>query len=217
MLNVRFIRHGESLANIGCVTAEPRDIPLTLEGRQQAEAISQSFDQAPRLIISSPYQRALQTAEPTIARFPDAPFEVWPVQEFEMLAIARRVGTTSHDRRPLIEAYWAKGDPDYVDGAGAESYRAFMGRVREALARLEAFPEKTGEIAVFGHEQFMKAVLLEITDPSHQVDERAMRVFHDFHNANPIANAQGFSIFRDGRRWKRVPTRGGFDAVARTE
>jgi broad specificity phosphatase PhoE len=216
MLNVRFIRHGESLANVGRVTAEPQGIPLTPKGRQQAEALSQSFNRAPDLIISSPYQRALHTAEPTIARFRDTPFEIWPVQEFEMLAIARRVGTTSHERRPLIEAYWAKGDPDYVDGAGAESYRAFIGRVREAMARLGGLTEH-GDIVVFGHEQFMKAVLLEIADPLHEVDSRAMQVFHDFHHAKPIANAEGFSISWDGRQWNRLRDSGDFDAVAGTE
>jgi broad specificity phosphatase PhoE len=217
MLNVHFIRHGESLANVGCVTAEPHSIPLTLKGRQQANALSRSFDRTPDLIISSPYQRALQTAEPTVARFPDAPFEIWPVQEIEMLATARRIGTTSHDRRPLIETYWAKGDPEYVDGAGAESYRAFIGRVREALARLEHFQEKQAEIAVFGHEQFMEAVLLEIADPLHEINNRAMQAFHDFHHAKPIANAEGFSISWNGRQWNRLREGGGFDAVAGTE
>jgi broad specificity phosphatase PhoE len=134
-----------------------------------------------------------------------------------MLAIARRVGTTSHERRPLIEAYWAKGDPDYVDGAGAESYRAFIGRVRETLTRLEDFQENHGEIAVFGHEQFMKAVLLEIADPLHEPDSRAMQAFHGFHHAKPIANAEGFSISWDGRQWSRLRDIGDFDAMARTE
>ena len=200
MLTVRFIRHGESLANVGRVTAEPQGIPLTLKGRQQAKALSQSFNRAPDLIIASPYKRAFHTAEPTIARFRDAPFEIWPVQEFEMLAIARRVGTTSHERRPLIEAYWANGDPDYVDGAGAESYRAFIGRAREAMARLAGLTEH-GDIAVFGHEQFMKAVLLEIADPLHEINSRAMQAFHDLHHAKRIANAEGFSVRFNGRTW----------------
>jgi hypothetical protein len=63
----------------------------------------------------------------------------------------------------------------------------------------------------------MKAVLLEIADPLHEIDSRAMQAFHDFHHANPIANAQGFSISWDGRQWSRLLEGTDFDAVARTE
>ena len=42
-LAVRFIRHGESVANAGGVTAEPRGIPLTALGREQALAIARGF------------------------------------------------------------------------------------------------------------------------------------------------------------------------------
>jgi 2,3-bisphosphoglycerate-dependent phosphoglycerate mutase len=44
-LAVRFIRHGESVANAGGVTAEPRGIPLTALGREQALAIARGFAQ----------------------------------------------------------------------------------------------------------------------------------------------------------------------------
>lgn len=216
MLNVRFIRHGESLANVGGMTGEPHMIPLTLKGRQQAEAISRTFDNAPGLIISSPYLRARDTAAKTMARFPDVPLEIWPVQEIEMLATDRRFGTTSHERRPLIEAYWSKGDPDFIDGDGAESYRQFAGRARETLMRLTRLAGYQ-DITVFSHEQFMKGVLLEIADPLHAINRQAMRAFYQFHHEIRIANAEGFSISWNGRQWSRVWSGDGFDANTGTE
>ena len=89
-LAVRFIRHGESVANAGGVTAEPSGIPLTELGREQALAIARGLSNPPDLIITSPYTRARDSAAPTAARFPDVPLEVWPVQEFASLAFARR-------------------------------------------------------------------------------------------------------------------------------
>lgn len=210
-MKVRFIRHGESLANAGGVTAEPDTIPLTRKGELQAQTISQTFGNAPDLIITSPYLRARHTAEPTLARFPHVPFEIWPVQEIEMLATERRMHTRPRERLPLIKAYWSKADPDYVDGDGAESYRDFIGRVRHALERLAKRSEHT-DIAVFAHEQFMKGILLEIADPLHAIDGETMQAFNEFHRANRIANGDGFSIFWNGQQWRKLRSRDGFDA-----
>ncbi len=200
MLSVHFIRHAESLANAGGVTGVPADIPLTPKGVTQAHAISHTIEAAPQLILSSPYLRARETTKPTLARFPDVPYETWPVHEIAMLATAKRIDTSSDDRRPLIQDYWSKGDPDYIDGPGAESFRDFVGRIRAALKRLSGL-DMNGDIVIFSHEQFMKAVILEVAEPMRPVDAAAMRKFSAFHLAKPIENADGFSIFRQGDRW----------------
>lgn len=214
-MKVRFIRHGESLANAGGITAEPHAIPLTQKGKLQAKAISQTFENAPSLIIISPYLRARHTAKPTLARFPNTPFEIWPVQEIEILATARRMHTRSQERRPLILDYWSKGDPDFVDGEGAESYRAFMKRVRNALEQLTEFTAHK-DIAVFTHGQFMKGILMEIADPLHAISGETMKAYHEFHQATPIANTGGFFIFWNGRQWSRIQNGGSFDVIAGT-
>src|SRR5262245_42062403 len=100
MLTVRFIRHGESLANAGGVTSLTPSIPLTALGRSQAVELSRSFTTSPNLIVTSPYLRAQDTATPTAARFPHVPLEVWPVQEFTYLALKRCFNTTSEQRQP---------------------------------------------------------------------------------------------------------------------
>ncbi len=120
MLTVRFIRHGESLANAGGITSETHSIPLTDRGWAQALEVSESFTAAPALLVASPYLRAHDTAKPTVARFPLVPFEIWPVQEFTYLAAERCLDTTTAHRLPWATAFWTAADPHYVDGGGAE-------------------------------------------------------------------------------------------------
>lgn len=82
MLTVHLIRHAESAANAGAVTADPASIPLTPRGHDQAHSISKAFAAAPELIVCSPFLRVQQSAAPTLARFATVPVETWPVQEF---------------------------------------------------------------------------------------------------------------------------------------
>jgi broad specificity phosphatase PhoE len=199
-LAVRFIRHGESVANAGGVTAEPAGIPLTALGRDQALAIALGIEAAPDLIITSPYIRARDTAAPTAARFPNVPVEVWPVQEFASLAFARCENTTAMQRRPWVEEHWALADPDRVDGPGAECYAALVGRVRAALRRLSEL--SISSVVVFSHGQFMKAVHWEIAAASPPITPETMQAFRAFHAAAPIANAEGFTARWDGKGWR---------------
>lgn len=58
----------------------------------------------------------------TVAAFPTAPFETWPIQEFTYLEPARCANTTVAQRKEWVEAYWARSDLAFTDGAGAESF-----------------------------------------------------------------------------------------------
>ncbi|MBR1695660.1 MAG: histidine phosphatase family protein, partial [Selenomonas sp.] len=137
MKNVLLVRHGESAANAGLPTVTPEDIPLTEIGREQAEAVAKSIPFCPDMIISSPFLRARQTAEPAVERFIGSRFGLWPkVREFTYLSPASCIGTTVADRKDRVEAYWNAADPDYVDGEGAESFRQFMLRVDEVIKKL---------------------------------------------------------------------------------
>ncbi len=200
MLTVRFIRHGESLANAGHVTAEPHAIPLTQKGRDQAQALSAGFNAPPEFIISSPYLRALDTAAPMVTRFPGTPVEIWPVQEITCLTPERCIGTTSMQRAPWVKAFWSRADPDAREGAGAESYVEFVARVRAALTRLSALPHRAA--VVFSHGQFMKAVHWEIMKEGPPITPETMLAFRAYHLAAPIANGGGFIAHWDGQRWR---------------
>lgn len=61
---VYFVRHGESRANVEKVFAGSRyDVPLTAAGLQQAKATGMLRDKPIDIIVSSPLQRAKQTAK----------------------------------------------------------------------------------------------------------------------------------------------------------
>lgn len=113
---VYFIRHGESLANIGVATPDPASIPLTEKGKEQAQRVAELFSRQPDLIIHSAYSRTLETAAPLIERFPETKVEVWPIHEFTYLDTELNAGTTPEQRRSQAINYWSVLDPDYIDG-----------------------------------------------------------------------------------------------------
>lgn len=198
MLTVYFVRHGESAANVGTATSDPALIPLTEKGWEQARAVAAAFDLAPTLIVTSPYERAADTAKPTIGRFPGVPVEVWPVEEFTYLSPSRCSNTTAADRKPWVESYWTSADPEFVDGSGTESFAGLVQRARESLRRLHGM---SGFVAVFGHGQFIQAVRWLVAESPERIDSEAMRAFRAFDLKHPISNCQVITINHDGQRW----------------
>ncbi len=183
-----FIRHGESTANTGLVSTDVASIALTERGEGQAGRIAREWPETPSLIVTSPFQRTRQTAAPTIARFPDAPVEVWPIEEFTYLQPARWNGTAAADRRPHVERYWTVADPAWCDGEGAESFAGFLRRVEAALARLAALPPAS-RVYVFGHGQFIQAARAIVTGPDLD-DQAQMRAFWRDGTPPVVANAE---------------------------
>ena len=152
-------RHGESVANAGAKSSNPLAIELTPFGVSQAELLSLSWVKEPSAIISSPAARALATAMPTRQRFERSPFEVWPIHEFTYLCPERCKETTTAQRRGWVLEYWARADPDWLDGPGAETFSQFMERAQNSLARLARLQsQKGGWIVLFGHGQFINAM-----------------------------------------------------------
>ena len=156
MPTVLFIRHAESEANAGQPTAHPKTIKITPKGIEQAKAIASFLTKEPDLIITSPYKRTYETAQPTFSRFPYASHEEWPVEEFTYLALLDTF-TTTIERRPMVEAFWQRDDPYYTDGGEVESFHTFIARVQNTVKRLRQ--TKKDHIVVFSHEQFICAIL----------------------------------------------------------
>lgn len=124
-------------------------------------------------------------------RFPDVPVETWPVQEFTYLSPSRCIDTTAEQRRPQVEAYWHRCDPDHDDGPGAESFSAMLGRVRDLQNRLVAHP--AGRIAVFTHGQVMQAFRLLDMHPAMSHRELMSR-FLGFDRHSPVHNGQMLTV-----------------------
>lgn len=57
------------------------------------------------------------------------------------------------ERYPLVEDYWKRTDPQYVDGPDAESFETFIVRVETFLDDLSQRDEQ--DIIVVGHGRFM--------------------------------------------------------------
>ena len=196
------IRHAESTANIGEATESPHSVPLTARGRDQAENLARSLSTAPDLVVMSPFQRARDTAAPTLRRFPGVRAEVWPIQEFTYLAPLRCAGTSVSQRRAWVDAYWAAADPLSVDGPGSESFSDFIGRVRAAQRRIESLHlTGTRRVLMFGHGQFIQALRL-IVDMESNDPLPAMQAFRSLDQQEPIRNAETWSAVFDGHRWQ---------------
>lgn len=192
-MQVRVYRHGESLSNAGGRTDDPALIPLTDVGHAQASALADGLEPAPDLLVISPFLRSSETAEPIRARFPVLTVETWPVQEFTYLSPVACIGTTWLDRKPLIDAYWARLDPDRIDGPGAESFRDLLDRASAFLRRLSAVTRS--DIVVISHGQFMQATKLIIDQPGIEARD-AMRLFVERQAASPFLNCERLELRR---------------------
>lgn len=192
MKHVRLIRHGESAANAGEVSLDHVSIPLTAKGVEQAHLVAELFAQAPTLIVASPFVRAHATAMATVEVFPATPFEPWPIHEFTYLEPARCANTNVAQRRDWVRAYWAKEDPAFRDGEGAESFLEFISRAQSFLDRLAEHPAH--DIAVFSHGQFINAVAWLIECKPQKIDGQAMAEWREYEITNHVPNCSGYTL-----------------------
>lgn len=201
MKHVTLIRHGESAANAGEASLDHASIPLTLKGVEQAQLVALSFTKAPALIVASPFSRAQSTAMVTLAAFTSTPFENWPIHEFTYLEPARCTNTTVAQRRAWVEAYWAKSDPAFTDGEGAESFLDFISRAQSFLNRLAEHPAH--DIAVFSHGQLINAVAWLIECRPQKIDGQAMAEWREYEITNHVPNCCGYTLSKhpDDAAW----------------
>ena len=163
------------------------EVPLTALGHRQAREVARRVERQPDLLIVSPFLRAKETAGPIRERWPGSLCEVWPIQELTYLSPERCRGTTPEIRRPWIEAYWRRCDPDYLDGPDAESFAAFMTRLRDFHRRLSAVDG--GFVVAVGHGQFFRAYLLS-RGGSFAATPELMKGYRAAETAQPIANCE---------------------------
>lgn len=193
-----FIRHGQSTGNAGIPCHDLALLELTELGWRQSREVAASWTETPDLIVTSPYLRTQQTAAATIARFPNVPVEVWPIQEFTYLQPSRWNGTLSSERMPYIERYWKEANPEFSDGEGAESFTTLLHRARAAIDRLEVLPVGS-RVYVFSHGQFIQAVRSLVVD-SKLSDPEKMQKF--WGKGSPaIANAERVDLHFSGGTW----------------
>jgi len=202
-VRVIFIRHGESTTNAGAVCEDVALVELTERGWQQARDLAAGWTETPDLIVTSPYTRARQTAQPTIELFPQVPVEVWPIQEFMSLEPIRWNRTTFEERRPFSDSYWRSCDPNWSDGPAAETFATLLQRTEDALMRLSAMPPESLVFA-FGHGHFMQAVRVTVLHPSAGPAEK-MRAFGG--ETTGIGNTEKIEYVNTNGVWSLAPHR----------
>ena len=198
MTEIWLIRHGESESNAGLPTSDTAKIALTPRGFAQAESIVPAFVRPLSLIVTSPYLRAQQSAQPTIKRFPQARLAEWPVHEYTYLSLGNRHGTTLQDRRPLVEAYWERADPQHVDGDGAESFIALVARAAQILDRIKHLEDDF--VAIFSHGLFIRTMIWVLLTGSVKIDAVMMRRYRSFIFGFSIPNASILKLYVNGER-----------------
>jgi broad specificity phosphatase PhoE len=199
MIRVRLIRHAQSAANAGLPTTDPSTIPLTAIGRHQALELADAITSPPDLIVSSSFQRAIDTALPTSRRYPATRFEVWDVEEFTYLAPNRFAGSTQAERKPYVESYWSNGDASKVDGPGAESFDQLLGRANSMLAKLADCGAQ--DVLVFSHGQFIRAMTWIIEHGDQTGSPKIMREFRTIEERTPLENCWSYQIVFLGGQW----------------
>jgi broad specificity phosphatase PhoE len=142
------VRHGETVPNVEGRLLGRADPPLTARGREQAMALAAAVPR-PDLVVSSPLQRALATAEA---------FEVELLTDdrWTELDYGELDGRTLAD---VPEETWAEWRRDVSFAPpGGESLAALGGRVRAACEELT--PAATsGVVVVVTHVSPIKAAL----------------------------------------------------------
>jgi broad specificity phosphatase PhoE len=182
------VRHGESEGNVGATTWSAASIRLTPRGHDQARTLATSFIEPPDLIVVSPYLRTQQTAAPLIQRFPGIAVEEWPVHEFTYLNAWVHTGTTEQQRAVHAQAYWARCDPDWREGEGAESFADFVCRIVWLRQRLQARPDL--RTLVFTHGYFIKGFQYRLQHLGAPVDSALMAGYRDTRRSGLATNTQ---------------------------
>lgn len=194
MKEVWFIRHAESASNAGLKTSDSATIPITEFGHQQAEELAHFIDKKPDIIIHSKFLRTLQTAKPTIEKYPVVPVEILPLHEFDFLAKSKCVDLNAEERKPMVKAYWERCDPEYIDGDGAESFSGFTERIKESIERIENL--KADFILVFTHGHVIRAICQYMNK-----GDMSMRAYIEISKHLPVHNTEIFQASFCNKNW----------------
>jgi broad specificity phosphatase PhoE len=202
-VRIFIVRHAQSVANAGGRTADPATIPITPTGIRQAQCVANLVSERPGVIAVSRYLRTVQTGEPLLRRYPGVPLEQWSVEEFTYLDAAACAGTTYAERKDLRDVYWKRGDPQWADGLGCESFAGFILRFDRFEQKLNIRnPDET--IVVFTHGFVMRALLWLQQHANERNTCGAMADFDSFQQNTSVPNCAVIQALPNGSRRLRL-------------
>lgn len=192
-----FVRHGQSLSNIGGVTMAHDAIPLTPLGMKQAETLAELLPENPSRVFVSAFKRAQQTATPYCERIGQAA-QVHPlIHEFCTIDPALMEGMTGAERKPVVDAYWSEADPAKRLGPEAETFSEFETRVGAFIA--EAAPDLPNEAVLFGHGMWIGMLCWKLLGFSCR-NSADMKAFRLFQLGLPMPNGAAYRL-TESRAW----------------
>lgn len=198
---VFFVRHGESESNIAPVFQDPSS-PLSALGHEQAALIAgRSSRLSFESLISSPFERAKETAE-YIARATGKPIE------FSELFVERikpsRLNGMPHSDESANKLWREWEESLHTPGLrveDGENYDDQVARADSALAYLLARPEES--ILVVTHGYFLRTMLARVLFGDHV----SPAAFQHLHQSANMKNT-GITVFRyqnafgEDSRWR---------------
>ena len=189
MSEIVLVRHGETEWSASGRHTGRTNVPLRAQGERQAKAVvallaGHNF----ALVLSSPLQRAVRTAE--IAGLPDVELDP-DLQEWDYGAYEGLTTAEIRERRPGW-SLWRDGVPDgeTLEHVAARADRA-IARIRQSLG--------DGDVAVVSHGHFLRVlgarwVGLDPSCGAHLALDTATVSVLGFEHAEPVI-----------RRWNQLP------------
>lgn len=157
-LTVHLVRHGETEWNRDGRCQGVTDIPLTVKGRRQAEAVARTFAaKRPGLILSSPLRRALETAH-RIAKGHGLSCEtVAALREWDQGQLEGLTGPQLLSNHTAFFHRWQQ-DPAHTPPPGGETLQALQSRAWPVVDQLR---EQTfdGSVVVVSHTMTIATIL----------------------------------------------------------
>lgn len=162
MTELYITRHGETMWNQEGRFQGRQNSDLTARGREQALSLRRVLDEADiDLILTSPLQRALETAQ--IARG-DRPIPILILDSLMELDLGQWEGELLDELRSrepeAYHDYWH--DPFRFEPRGGESYEAMISRLGEAMEEILALAEGKRALVVT-HGMALMAILHHVT------------------------------------------------------
>ncbi|WP_370680724.1 histidine phosphatase family protein [Comamonas sp. GB3 AK4-5] len=196
MRSITFVRHGQSTANLGAVSAPHPDIPLSLLGQAQAQLLASSLPTQPALVLASPYIRAQDTAQPYCQQWGLAAQLEPLLHEMDAIAYECIAGMEGEQRMAVAAKYWEAADPDLRTGTQAETYAEFGRRVQQF--RSQNLPQLPDRSVVFGHGLWMAMLCWQLSGFAWEGRE-GMQAFKRFQMGWPMPNGASYRVQGDGQ------------------
>jgi len=157
------VRHGETDHNHAGLGLGRRDVPLTVLGEAQAEAVGRRFASLEvERVYTSPLDRAAAVAR-AIAGPKNLP--VIATEDLVELDVGDAEGLTGQEMRerfPDFFPHWLGRNPESVPMPGGESLADVQGRVDQFLAMLRGSEDEA--VAAVSHNFVVKVMLCRLLD-----------------------------------------------------